>query len=131
MDAHSLLASTVEVHADLYGSLALTGVGHGTDRAVLLGLLGEEASKLDPDTIDSKLESIRLSATLSLLGRHVVPFRAEQHIVFHRDQMIPPGARTQHPNGIRFTASDVTGAALFSAHIFPSAAASSSKTAPM
>jgi L-serine dehydratase len=118
VDAHNLMASTVEVHADLYGSLALTGAGHGTDRAVILGLLGEEASKLDPDTIDSKLESIHLSATLSLLGRHIVPFRAEQHIVFHRDQMIPPGARTQHPNGIRFTAFDVTGAALFSATYF-------------
>ena len=118
LDAHNLLIPTVEVHVDLYGSLALTGVGHGTDRAVILGLLGEEASKLDPDIIDSKLESIHLSATLSLLGRHVVPFREEQHILFHRDQMIPPGAHTQHPNGIRFTASDVTGAPLFSATYF-------------
>jgi L-serine dehydratase len=118
LDAHNLLIPTVEVHIDLYGSLALTGTGHGTDRAVTLGLLGEEASKLDPDTIDSKLESIHLSATLSLLGRHVVPFRPEQHILFHRDQMTPPGARTHHPNGIRFTASDVTGAPLFIATYF-------------
>ena len=118
LDAHNLLAPTVEVHADLYGSLALTGAGHGTDRAVILGLLGEEASKLDPDTIDSKLESIHLSSTLSLLGRHTIPFRDEQHIIFHRDQMIPPGARTQHPNGIRFTAFDVAGAPLFSATYF-------------
>jgi L-serine dehydratase len=118
LDMHKLLTSTVEIHADLYGSLALTGMGHGTDRAVILGLLGEEASKLDPDTIDSKLEAIRLSSTLSLLGRHVVPFREEQHILFHRDQMIPPGALTQHPNGIRFTASDVTGAPLFGATYF-------------
>ncbi|HZD46714.1 MAG TPA: L-serine ammonia-lyase, partial [Acidobacteriaceae bacterium] len=118
LDTQNLLTPTVEVHADLYGSLALTGMGHGTDRAVILGLIGEEASKLDPDTIDSKLEAIRLSSTLSLLGRHVVPFREEQHILFHRDQMIPPGAHTQHPNGIRFTASDVTGAPLFSATYF-------------
>ena len=61
LEAHNLLAPTVEVHADLYGSLALTGAGHGTDRAVILGLLGEEASKLDPDTIDQQVESIRLS----------------------------------------------------------------------
>ncbi len=118
LDAHNLLDSTVEVRADLYGSLALTGMGHGTDRAVILGLLGEEASTLDPDTIDSKLEAIRLSSTLSLLGRHTIPFREEQHILFHRDQMMPPGAQTQHPNGIRFTASDVTGAPLFSATYF-------------
>jgi L-serine dehydratase len=118
LEARGLLTPTVEIHADLYGSLALTGAGHGTDRAVILGLLGEEASKLDPDTIDSKLEAIRLSSTLSLLGRHTVPFREPQNILFHRDQMIPPGARTQHPNGIRFTAFDVTGAPLFSATYF-------------
>ncbi len=118
LDARDLLAPTVEVHADLYGSLALTGTGHGTDRAVMLGLLGEEAATLDPDTIDRKLEAIRLSSTLSLLGRHIIPFRDTQHILFHRDQMIPPGARTQHPNGIRFTAFDVTGNPLFSATYF-------------
>jgi L-serine dehydratase len=118
LEVRSLLAPTVEVHTDLYGSLALTGVGHGTDRAVILGLLGEEASKLDPDTIDGKLEAIRLSSRLSLLGRHIVPFREDQHILFHRDQMMPPGAHTKHPNGIRFTAFDVTGAPLYSATYF-------------
>jgi L-serine dehydratase len=118
LEARGFLSTTVEIHADLYGSLALTGAGHGTDRAVILGLLGEEASKLDPDTIDGKLEAIRLSSTLSLLGRHTIPFREPQNILFHRDQMIPPGARTQHPNGIRFTAFDVTGKPLFSATYF-------------
>jgi L-serine dehydratase len=118
LDTQNLLAPTVEVRTDLYGSLALTGAGHGTDRAVILGLLGEQASTLDPDTIDSKLENIRLSSTLPLLGRHVVPFRDQQHVIFHRDQMIPPGAHTQHPNGIRFTASDVTARPLFSATYF-------------
>ncbi len=118
LQARNLLAPTVEVHTDLYGSLALTGAGHGTDRAVMLGLLGEEAATLDPDTIDGKLEAIRLSSMLSLLGSHVIPFREAQHILFHRDQMIPPDARTQHPNGIRFTAFDVTGKALFSATYF-------------
>jgi L-serine dehydratase len=118
LQERNLLATTVEVHADLYGSLALTGAGHGTDRAVMLGLLGEEAATLDPDTIDGKLEAIRLSSMLSLLGSHVIPFREAQHILFHRDQMIPPGARTQHPNGIRFTAFDVTGKTLFSATYF-------------
>jgi L-serine dehydratase len=118
LEARDLLTPTVEVHTDLYGSLALTGAGHGTDRAVMLGLLGEEAATVDPDTIDSKLEAIRLSSTLSLLGSHIIPFREAQHILFHRDQMMPPGARTQHPNGIRFTAFDVTGAPRFSATYF-------------
>ncbi len=118
LEARDLLTSAAEVRADLYGSLALTGAGHGTDRAVILGLLGEQANTIDPDTIDAKVEAIRLSATLSLLGRHVVPFREQHHILFHRDQMTPPGAHTQHPNGIRFTAFDVLGAPLFSATYF-------------
>jgi L-serine dehydratase len=118
LQARNLLPRTAEVQVDLYGSLALTGKGHGTDRAVMLGLLGEEASTIDPDTIDSKLEAVRLSSTISLLGHHIVPFREAQHIIFHRDQMLPPGAKTQHPNGVRFTASDVTGAALFTATYF-------------
>ena len=118
LDERNLLNPTVEVLTDLYGSLALTGAGHGTDRAVILGLLGEEASTLDPETIDSKLEAIRLSSTLSLLGRHTIPFREEKDILFHRDQMTPPGAKTQHPNGIRFTAFDVTGTPLFTATYF-------------
>jgi hypothetical protein len=54
LDARGLIASTTEVKAELYGSLALTGVGHGTDRAIVLGLLGEEAATIDPDTIDNR-----------------------------------------------------------------------------
>jgi L-serine dehydratase len=118
LDARGLFASTTEVKAELYGSLALTGVGHGTDRAIVLGLLGEEAATIDPDTIDNKFEATRLSGKLSLLGQHVIPFRAEQQIAFHRDQMFPPGAQNHHPNGVRFTAVDVTGTRLFSATYF-------------
>src|SRR5581483_2581150 len=59
LDAHHLLSPTAEVHVDLYGSRGLTGRGHCTDRAVIRGRLGEEASTNDPGTIDSKLESIR------------------------------------------------------------------------
>ena len=55
LDAHNLLAPTVEVHVDLYGSLALTGVGHGTDRAVILGLLGEEATSSTPPPSTARL----------------------------------------------------------------------------
>jgi L-serine dehydratase len=112
------LENTAEVRVDLYGSLALTGTGHGTDRAVMLGLLGEEASTLDPDTVDARLETVRASAQLPLLGWHPVTFRQQQHIIFHRDQMTPPGAHTQHPNGVRFTACDDDGATLFSGTYF-------------
>lgn len=107
-----LLDRVAGVRADLYGSLALTGLGHGTDRAVLLGLSGEEAATIDPASIDSKLASIRASKILPLLGHHSIPFNETEHLVFHRDQMFPPGARIQHPNGMRFTAFALTGNAL-------------------
>src|SRR5579862_3066983 len=113
-----LLDQVANVRADLYGSLALTGIGHGTDRAVLLGLSGEEASRIDPATIEPKLASIRESGMLSLLGTRAIPFREPENLIFHRDQMYPPGANTQHPNGVRFAAFDAAGNALHTATFF-------------
>ena len=105
----NLLDHVATVRAELYGSLALTGLGHGTDRAVLLGLSGEEAATIDPATIDPKLAAIRASKSLCLYGRHTIPLNETEDLLFHRDQMLPPGAKTQHPNGMRFTAFDATG----------------------
>ena len=113
-----LLDRVASVRAELYGSLALTGIGHGTDRAVLLGLSGEEASTIDPATIDPKLAAIRESGTLFLLGERAIPFREPEDLRFHRDQMYPPGARTQHPNGMKFTAFDAGGNVLQAATFF-------------
>jgi L-serine dehydratase len=113
-----LLARVASVCVELYGSLALTGIGHGTDRAVLLGLSGEEAASIDPATIEPKLAAIRASGSLSLLGERLIPFRESEHLLFHRDQMFPPGAKTEHPNGLRFTAFDAQGAALLSGTFF-------------
>jgi L-serine dehydratase len=104
--AANQLNQVAAIGVDLYGSLALTGLGHGTDRAILLGLSGEEAATIDPATIDPKLAAIRASKTLPILGQHTIPFNETDHLLFHRDQMFPPGAKTQHPNGMRFTASD-------------------------
>ncbi len=105
----SLLERAASVTSELYGSLALTGIGHGTDRAVLLGLSGEEASTIDPATIEQKLMAIRTTGTLSLLGKHPIPFEESEHLLFHRGQMYPPHAKTEHPNGVRFTAFDAGG----------------------
>ncbi len=112
LEESGTLAHTAKVQTDLYGSLALTGLGHGTDRAVLLGLSGEEAGTIDPATIEPKLEEIRASGSLSLLGRHPVRFREAEDLLLHRDRMLPPGAKTQHPNGVRFTACDEAGRVL-------------------
>jgi L-serine dehydratase len=118
LEAAGVLARVAEVRVDLYGSLALTGLGHGTDRAVLLGLSGEEAATIDPATIEPKLVEIRSSGRLVLLAKQSIPFREPEHLIFHRDQMFPPGAVTQHPNGVRFTAFDAAGYVLMTGTYF-------------
>jgi L-serine dehydratase len=106
------LPHTTRVLVELYGSLALTGLGHGTDRAVQLGLSDEEPSTVDPATIDATLAQIRSMQKLPLMGTHTITFREAEDLLFHRDQMFPPGAATQHPNGVRFTAFDTQGSTL-------------------
>ena len=98
------LSSVARVTAELYGSLALTGIGHGTDCAVLLGLSGEKPEQVDPGGIDALLERIRESKTLSVLGRQTVAFEDTRDLVFHADQVLPG-----HPNGMRFSAFDAEG----------------------
>lgn len=99
-------SETTRVLVELYGSLAHTGIGHGTDRAVLLGLSGYAPDSIDPARIDAIIEGIRATATIELAGSLAVPFHEAADLLFQRDQMYPPGAEaaTSHPNGIRFTA---------------------------
>lgn len=104
------LPKVTRVQVDLYGSLALTGLGHGTDRAVLLGLSGNEPASIDPALIESTVVAIRSSKTLNLAGTHDIAFDEAHDLLFHRETMYPPGARTQHPNGVRFAAFDIAGA---------------------
>src|ERR1700761_9254018 len=109
IDARGLLDQVGSITVDLYGSLALTGHGHGTDRAILLGLLGESPDTVALDQIDALLATIRSSERLKLMGRHEVLFREADHLRFHRDQMYPDPGQTTHPNGIRFTVFDESG----------------------
>jgi L-serine dehydratase len=109
LEAAGVFGQTAEVRTELYGSLALTGHGHGTDRAILLGLSGEEAATIAPEAIDGKLAQIRASGALSLLGKRTIPFRERDHLLFHTDQMYPPDAKMQHPNGMLFSAFDNSG----------------------
>ncbi|HTF65266.1 MAG TPA: serine dehydratase beta chain, partial [Edaphobacter sp.] len=74
------LAEVSQVTVDLYGSLALTGHGHGTDRAILLGLMGEAPDTVDPAIIDAELAAIRTTGTLYLLDREAIPFTEAQHL---------------------------------------------------
>jgi L-serine dehydratase len=107
-----LLGGVARVEAELYGSLALTGLGHATDRAVLLGLSGHEPATIDPAAIASAVAGIRAAHQLALAGIHAIAFDESSDLIFNRAQMFPPGAQTQHPNGLRLTAFDAAGAVM-------------------
>src|SRR5450755_2569041 len=92
------LERTARVVVDLYGSLALTGRGHGTDRAVLLGLSGETPDRIDPDQVETKVERIRSQHMLSLDGRHPILFHEEDDLRFRVDKSL-----FFHSNAVRFT----------------------------
>ena len=107
-----LLGRVERVQAELYGSLALTGLGHATDRAVLLGLAGNEPAGIDPAAIESTVAGIRAAQRIHLAGSRSIEFDEARDLVFRRDLMFPPGARTQHPNGLRLRAFDAAGTIL-------------------
>src|SRR5690349_18786315 len=79
-----LLERTQRVQADLYGSLGATGKGHGSDKAVLLGLAGHEPDTVDVDRIPGELESMRSSKSVVLAGGHRIPFEEATDLVMHR-----------------------------------------------
>src|SRR5258707_8614209 len=99
-----LLDRVARAEANLYGSLALTGRGHGTDRAVLLGLSGELPDRIAPESIEPKLAAIRTAKSLSLAGTHAIAFDEARDLLFHRDKTLP-----FHPNGMRYRAFDAAG----------------------
>ena len=90
----------VAVRVDLYGSLALTGRGHATDSAVMLGLSGAQPETIDPDLIPVRLAAIRSSGRLMLAERVEIGFEESQHLLFHAQTFLPG-----HPNAVTFTAS--------------------------
>ncbi len=107
-----VLKHVAQVRVELYGSLALTGLGHATDRAVLLGLAGNEPATIDPESIAATVAVIRATKSLNLAGTQVIPFDETRALLFNRSTMFPPGARIQHPNGLRLTAYDAAGTVL-------------------
>jgi L-serine dehydratase len=109
---HGLLERVERVRAELYGSLALTGIGHATDRAVLLGLAGHEPATIDPEAIEATVARIRTERAMELGGAKRIEFIEERDLVWERGIMTPPGAVMQHPNGLRLTAMDAAGVAL-------------------
>src|SRR5690348_14210753 len=94
-----LLADTSEIAVRLYGSLALTGIGHGTDRAVLAGLEGALPETVDPDAIEPLVRRVREQGRIRLLGEHEIAFDEPMQLLFMRNERLP-----RHSNGMRFTA---------------------------
>jgi L-serine dehydratase len=109
LDARGMMEGVDAIRVELYGSLALTGHGHGTDRAILLGLLGESPDTVELEKIEASLAEIRGTQKLKLLGRREVGFREAEDLLFHRDRMYPDAGVTTHPNGMRFTVFDAAG----------------------
>ncbi|WP_145185305.1 L-serine ammonia-lyase [Pseudomonas sp. URMO17WK12:I11] len=98
-----LLAGTTSVRAELYGSLGATGKGHGSDKAVLLGLEGEQPDTVDTESVAARLQAIRDSGQLHLLGEHAIGFVEKQHLAMIRKPL------AYHPNGMIFRAFDAAG----------------------
>ena len=101
------LAATARVCSQLYGSLGATGKGHGSDKAVLLGLLGFEPDTVDVESIPAHVSRIREGQRLRLLGAHEVAFTEKTDLIFYRRETLP-----FHANGMRFSAFDASGAEL-------------------
>lgn len=97
---HHALSEVVDVKVYLYGSLALTGVGHGTDIAVMMGLAGEDFTLIDTTTIPEKIGKSKKEGVLKLGGQHTIPFPYESAIIFEKSIFLP-----FHANGMTFEAS--------------------------
>jgi L-serine dehydratase len=107
LSERGLLDRVARVAVTLYGSLGATGKGHGTDKAVLLGLCGHEPDTVDVDAIASLVERIRSTGQLALLGTRTIAFDERRDLVFNHHDTLP-----LHSNGMLFVASDADGAEL-------------------
>jgi len=107
-----LLDRCARLRCDLYGSLAATGKGHGSDKAVILGLLGHEPDTVAVDAIPALLDVVRKNRRLTLPGNHSVVFDESSDLKFHRRESLP-----LHANGMRFSAFDAQ-AGLLSERVF-------------
>ena len=101
---NGILERTARIRAEVFGSLAMTGRGHGTDKALLMGLEGHWPNKIDPDMIPSALERIRGEKRINLLGTHSIAFDEKRDLIMNKRQKLP-----FHTNGMRFSAYDADG----------------------
>lgn len=109
LESDGLLVHTTKLTIELFGSLAMTGKGHATDIAVLLGMEGESPEGVDPNSVAGRISRIEKERSLLLLGRHRIPFVIEEHLLFHKGKRF-----TFHSNAMRFKAFDANGNVLLS-----------------
>ncbi|KAJ2909304.1 hypothetical protein GGI21_002018, partial [Coemansia aciculifera] len=101
---HAILEKVASIKIDLYGSLALTGIGHGTPNATLMGLEGELPETVPTETIISRVQAMHDTTTITLNGAHRIRFNPDKDMTLHCYESLP-----QHPNGMRFTVFDANG----------------------
>lgn len=102
-----LMSRLARIQVELFGSLGATGKGHGTDKALILGLQGELPETVDTDAIPARLEQVRTLGRLQLPGETVIAFDTQQDMLFHKNRLLP-----YHPNGLTFYAFDSDGKVL-------------------
>lgn len=112
LEQQGLISEVRRIQVELYGSLGATGKGHGTDKAVMLGLEGEAPDAVDPDSIPQRLAQIRETGSVRLLGFHPVAFNEKSDLLFQR-KVLP-----YHSNGMRLTVFDASGAELVQADYY-------------
>ncbi|GAA1635712.1 L-serine ammonia-lyase [Kribbella alba] len=105
--ADGLLTRTAAVESQLFGSLGATGHGHGSNKAVLLGLEGEDPETVDTCSVEDRVAAIRTAGRLRLAGEHEIAFDENSQLVMHRRKSLP-----YHPNGMTFVARDGAGEVL-------------------
>jgi L-serine dehydratase len=113
LTARDMLDDARRLRIELFGSLGATGKGHGTDKALILGLMGESPATVEVDAIPRRIETVRESGMITLPQGGKLPFEAERDLKFHRKRQL-----TFHPNGMLFTALDGTGATLCQARYY-------------
>jgi L-serine dehydratase len=107
LEREEVIAKTIRISVELFGSLGATGHGHGSPKAVMLGLMGDSPDTVDIDSIPKVLEAIAKDKKLKLLGKFQISFDPAEDLVMHRRKTLPA-----HPNGMSFTAFDEAGETL-------------------
>lgn len=109
LQSRGSLVHTEQLTIELFGSLAMTGKGHATDIAVLLGMEGETPEATDPNQVQARVQKIETNQKLNILGIHPISFDVAEDLIFHKGKRF-----TFHSNAIRFKAKDGKGTTLHS-----------------